>query len=356
LTAIDRPPTATASSETGDALADSRFCDGQLIKVSRTFALSIRLLPKGLERPVLISYLVCRLADTVEDSARLSPPRKRALLARLAASLEDGTAEWPVRSAAIVDDSAPEAALIRGSDRVLREYWRLPDAIRGAVSPWIQEMCRGMAEFADGCEGTSGVKAIETVGDLKRYCYYVAGTVGCLLTELFTAHWGDRDPEHVASLRRLGIGFGLGLQMTNIVKDIHDDRRRDIIYVPRDLCLEQGIAPEQLLDPDRREPARRVMGSMVEMARRHLEDGIRYCLSLPRSQYRVRLFCLSALYFAARTLRLAGRRRELLEPNYRLKISRREVYRTLAAAALVAPSNWLVERYYRRLQPFPLHS
>jgi farnesyl-diphosphate farnesyltransferase len=137
--------------------------------------------------------------------------------------------------------------------------------------------------------------------------------------------------------------------MTNIIKDVADDRQRGWSFVPRQLCTLAGITPEQLLDPEHRVEADRVMNELIAKAKNHLDDALAYCISLPRSQYRIRLFCLTPLYFAIRTLRLAAADARLLDPGHKVKISRPEVYRTLRMTFLVAPNNHLVRAYYRSL-------
>jgi farnesyl-diphosphate farnesyltransferase len=191
--------------------------------------------------------------------------------------------------------------------------------------------------------------ALASVDDLDRYCYYVAGTVGHLLTALFSRHSKRVTPEHQERLKNLATSFGLGLQLTNIIKDVADDRQRGWSFVPRQLCALAGVAPEDLLDPNRQREARMVMCHLIRKARRHLLDALRYSCALPRSQYRLRLFCLTPLYFAVRTLALAERDPRLLDPGHKVKITRGDVYRTLSMAYLVAPSNHLVIAYYRQL-------
>lgn len=91
------------------------------------------------------------------------------------------------------------------------------------------------------------------------------------------------------------------------------------------------------------------MMALVNEATRHLDDARDYCTTLPHGVYRVRLFCLTSMFFAVRTLALARHTPRLFDPQSKLKISRFEVYRTLGAAACVAPSNALIRRYYRNL-------
>ena len=332
---------------------DRAFCQRSLPNVSRTFALCIRLLPTALEYPVVVAYLLCRIADTIEDIAVLSPQLKRALLDRFSRCLSDSTLNAHPLAAALARPTNADQRLAYGADIVLREFHRLHGDHRDSIRPWVQEMCSGMAAFAGkAADGGTGPRAVvvDTVADLDRYCYYVAGTVGKLLTGLFTVHLGGSRPaRQAASLQRLGVRYGLGLQVTNIVRDIGDDLSRGANYVPRQLCREQGIEPTDLLDPSCRGAARRVANALIRKAFRHLGDALEFCAGVPRSQYRVRVACSIPMLLAVRTLRLARRDSRLFDPFYRVKISRGAVYRTVAITTLAAASNLLVRGYFGRL-------
>ncbi|MDH3455284.1 MAG: squalene/phytoene synthase family protein [Gemmatimonadota bacterium] len=343
--------TVSAASLRSREGSDRAFCDAMLPKVSRTFAISIRLLPTGLERPVLISYLLCRIADTIEDSPNVAAERKAELLGTFASTLDPDARPATVLRETFAAPANDEEMLAREAETVLREYRRLPSEQRRAVQPWIQEMCGGMAEFAcrHGQSYQTRVAALSTMTELERYCYFVAGTVGHLLTRLFEGHGAGWTQQRRERLEGLATSFGLGLQLTNIIKDVADDRRRGWIFVPQELCQLEGIDPAHLQDAAHREAGRGVMQLLIAKAQGHLVDALEYSRTLPRRQYGIRLFCLSALYFAVRTLRLAEGNDRLLDPAHRLKISRSEVYRTLTAARIVAPSNTLVAWYFRTL-------
>lgn len=318
----------TSSPRSSPAPADDRaYCRGILSAVSRTFALTIRLLPPGLEYPVTVAYLLCRIADTIEDTTRLAVPEKRRLLAHFRSCLEEHGGDATPIITAFAGASGVAEDFAQHADQVLREFRRLPPAQRAAVRPWVQEMCDGMAQFA-------GTGALGSLEDLDRYCYYVAGTVGHLLTELFRLYDGRMTVQRYQALDGLATSFGLGLQLTNIIKDVADDRRRGQSFIPR------GLDGESAHD---------VLQRLVEKAKRHLRDALDYSTTLPRRAYRIRLFCLSSLYFAVRTLSLADRNPRLLGSEGQLKITRGAVYRTLAMTCLLAPSNRLVRAYFQRL-------
>ena len=342
---IDRSRAAPAS------VSDRMFCTEMLPKVSRTFAICIQLLPPELVHPVLIAYLLCRIADSIEDSPTLPADQKRHLLDHFRRSLEVKAPDTAPLGEAFARPSSDEELLAREAEIVLREFGRLPRQQQDAIRPWVQEMSAGMAEFAQrrSDSNQTHIEALSTVEELDRYCYYVAGTVGHLLTELFCLHAGCQDQERHGKLKSLATSFGLGLQLTNIIKDVADDRRRGWVFVPQELCQLAGITPDQLHDEQYRDAAHRVMVLLIDKAKRHLLDALKYTTTIPRRQYGIRLFCLSALYFAVRTLRLAATDYRLLDTQHKVKITRGQVYRTLAVTRLVAPSNALTRHYFRRL-------
>jgi farnesyl-diphosphate farnesyltransferase len=325
--------------------AEREWVSGTLPKVSRTFALCIRLLPDDLIHPVAVAYLLCRIADTIEDSPALSSTEKAALLATFRDGVASGAAQDGLRRAFGTPRSDDET-LTRDADLALTAFRRLPAEVQSQIRPHVVEMCDGMAEFSTAHASAGGLYVLPDLPALDRYCYFVAGTVGHLLTRLFALHSGRIDPERRRALDGLATSFGLGLQLTNIIKDVTVDRERGWSFVPADLCQRHGIAPEQLLDPARREVGMAVMGELVTKARGHLDDAVRYCTLLPRREYGIRMFCLIAVYLAIRTLRLAERDVRLLDKTHQLKVTRGDVRRTLATTSIVAPSNLLVRGYY----------
>jgi farnesyl-diphosphate farnesyltransferase len=333
------------------APTDTRaFCAAMLPKVSRTFAICIRLLPPDLEHAVLVAYLLCRVADTIEDTPALTPATKDRLFNVFRGALGPEGGDAGALREAFAEARTDEELLARKAGAVLHEFRELPRRQREAIRPWVQEMCDGMAEFArrGAAQRAEGLDALATIDDLDRYCYFVAGTVGHMLTELFHTHANGSD-ESRRLLRNLATSFGLGLQLTNIIKDVADDRRRGWSFVPRQLCGLAGISPEQLQDDRHRDEAHRVMHVLITKAKGHLLDALEYSIRLPRRAYGIRLFCLSSLYFAVRTLRLAAGDPRLLDPAHKVKITRGEVYRTLVATRVVAPLNWAVRGYFRWL-------
>jgi farnesyl-diphosphate farnesyltransferase len=266
-------------------------------------------------------------------------------------ALSDPNTDLTPLTQAFAHPRIPDELLTREAHATLAEYYALGPAACTAIRPWVQEMCQGMARYAriHSAAHPGRLVSLTSIEELDSYCYYVAGTVGHLLTELFSLHSPRVTPHHYQRLKALSTSFGLGLQLTNIIKDVADDRQRGWSFVPTQLCSLVGVTPEALLEPEHQRQARIVMDTLISKAKGHLNDALAYCTALPRSQYKIRLFCLTPLYFAVRTLALAERDPRLLDPTHKVKITRGEVYRTLCATYIVAPSNHLTAAYFRQL-------
>jgi farnesyl-diphosphate farnesyltransferase len=202
---------------------------------------------------------------------------------------------------------------------------------------------------------------LATEEELRAYAWYVAGTVGHLLTELFERHCGSCWPER-ERMRELSVSFGLGLQFTNILQDLADDRRRGWSYVPEDLARRCGTSVQHLDDPAERAAALSVIGSLVRDASEYLEQAIEYTLLLPKRAPRLRLFCLWPTFFAVRTLVRIWGEEQVLTDGVRVRISRPEVRRVITLTTGLCCSNaglrglWKGERdrLRRRMEARPL--
>lgn len=354
---------------------DTRFCREVLPEVSRTFALTIRVLPPSLRESVTVAYLLCRIADVLEDATGLDPSLRIDGLESFAGALSDLRVSAEELSGSLdpadrlpLQDSCSRR-LIRGRLAVLRSYTGLPEAERDVLSRWIQAMALGMSSFVERERRFSGVGAIagtgpagpgraspgassdvafilETRDELRAYAYYVAGTVGHLLTELFTLHLGRRAPSP-DRLRDLAGPFGLGLQFTNIIQDMAEDRRRGWSYVPEEMARSHGTSVHGLDDPDGMPAALRVVGELVHEAAGYLDRAMEYTLLMPRCAPRIRLFCLWPTFFAMRTLvRLWGEER-VVSGVEKVRITRREVRRVMGATVAASLSDRFLKSLYK---------
>jgi len=325
---------------------DEAFQLESLAGVSRTFALTIPQLPPGLRRAVANGYLLCRIADTIEDDPAPERDEKGVFLEALLAQLEarrDGQSLANALSKRLSEVSLPaERRLIAGIPRVLRTTVSLDEPQRRALIRCAAIMGRGMAEFSQ----MSSRKGLESLESLERYCYHVAGVVGEMLTDLF-CHYSEAIARRRAQLAALAVSFGQGLQMTNILKDIWADLERDVCWLPRSVFAETGYdlasLPEGHDGPEFAEGLRR----LVAVAHGNLRDALRFTLTIPRNETGIRRFLMWAVGLALLTLRNISANPGFTD-GAEVKVSRSTVRRVITMTNLSIRSNMALGMLFRR--------
>jgi farnesyl-diphosphate farnesyltransferase len=270
--------------------------------VSRTFALTIPQLPPALRGPVTNAYLLCRIADTIEDEPAVSPPETIALMQRFKDAVA-GRAD-PV---ALVRDLAPllsdstlpaERDLVLNMERVIRLTDSYEPAQRRAIIRCVELMCYGMPHF----QFNASLAGLPRTSDLDDYCYYVAGVVGEMLTELFCCY-SPQIARQRLEMEALAESFAQGLQMTNILKDVWEDRARGVCWFPQSVFARHGIELAQLA-PQPHDPRFAAgLRELIGIAHAHLRNALQYTLLIPREEAGIRRFLLWAVGLAILTLR-----------------------------------------------------
>ncbi|MFC1584108.1 phytoene/squalene synthase family protein [Fibrobacterota bacterium] len=339
----------------GEIIQLEDYARFMLQKVSRTFAINIQVLPGRLQLQVLLAYLFCRMADTVEDDATLPPAEKIPLLNQFRSLFpckigwEQEVKEWAGRlPGSWKESSSWEQLLAYHSKWIFTLYHDLPEKPALSIANWVREMCKGMAEFTQRqVSGREQKFLIQTMNDLDRYCYYVAGTVGNMLCELFYHHSLLINQRSHGRLKRFSVSFGLGLQLINILKDVYQDLERNILYIPRSLMQDNNLSPESFSLPESRGRAENITRRLIEKARGHLSDAIEYTCRLPRLEPRLRLFCLWPLFMAVETLILICEKGSIFHPGEKIKISRDQVKKILRHTSLICLSNLFIRRTFK---------
>ncbi len=326
----------------GDPTVSSEFCRAWLQEVSRTFALNIRVLPRDLEEVVRLAYLFMRIADTVEDDRQMPPEVRQELLEKFVRCF-DGKGGDPGDIRSFVEalppdwrsDDHPDRFLVVHCHHVFSVYRTVPVELRKPVDERVREMCGGMIHYALKREA-DGWFQLGTSQELLDYCYFVAGTVGLMLTDLFAG--SGMSQARKAKLKANAVGFGLALQLVNIARDIPADGTRRTIFVPEDICQARGVRPCELWEEDHRQAASQVLLDLVRLADREVRAAQAYILDLPWYRFRLRLFCLWPLLMSQDTLSLlAGDPAAALAG--RVKITRPQVRRILWTTMVTCWSN-----------------
>ncbi|MCA9743515.1 squalene/phytoene synthase family protein [candidate division KSB1 bacterium] len=336
-------------------MTSHEYCQQTLKKVSRTFAINIAFLQGDLYKSILCAYLFCRIADTVEDSSFAAPEQQKALLTDFRGIFQDKDFSpatmraWVDAFQHAVSENDPDnedIKLVTNSEVVLDNFLTLPLPYRNAICDCIVEMSEGMMTTLQmKSRQRNGIYFSKTIAELNRYCYYVAGTVGILLTRLFAYHSKSITRGIAHFLDKHAVSFGLGLQMTNIIKDCWTDYRRGWCYIPEELAISNGLVMENFFKPAYRDQAAVTLNSLIHRAAAHLDDALNYTLHIPRRNYRIRLFCSLPLLFAISTLVAAQNDLRVLAGE-KVKISREQVKKIIRDTRLLCFSNTALSNYY----------
>lgn len=310
--------------------------------VSRTFALTIPQLPDSLQDVVGNSYLLCRIADTIEDEPALTPEQKSQYLTMfsdvvaakenpelLAEQLHPLLTDWTLKAERdLVEHTAIVIGITHDCTRNQRDI----------MERCIATMSTGMAEFC-------AKKQLATIEELKSYCYYVAGVVGELLTDLF-CDFSEDIARSRDKLITLSVSFGKGLQMVNILKDVWVDASRGVTWLPAELFqvsknADGSITSDPVLTVD---GMRKLIGTTYE----YLSQALQYSLMIPTREVGIRRFLLWTLGMAVLTLRRIN-----TNPNFQrgdnVKISRKQVAATTFVANSIVGFNFLIDSLFRTL-------
>ena len=336
--AADSCPTIDTVSPTPDVLSeDVAFQNEILPLVSRTFALTIPQLPEPLCLAVSNAYLLCRIADTVEDDVGLNPQQKHrfhevftAVVANQASSESFADQLHPLLSDRTLE---AERELVKRTPQIVRITQALNLRQRTALQRCVRIMCDGMPRF----QRSKSLSGLKDQQELDEYCYFVAGVVGEMLTELF-CDYSDEIAEHHDEMMKLSVSFGQGLQMTNILKDIWEDRKSDTCWLPREVFRQAGYDLENLAPGQYDAAFGEGLDRVVGVAHAYLRNALAYTQLIPSHETGIRRFCLWSIGLAVLTLRKIHN-----NPSFTagadVKVSRRAVKATILTTNLAARSN-----------------
>ena len=316
--------------------------------VSRSFYLTLRVLPKNIREPVGLAYLLARAADTISDT-RFLPTDER--LTHLRAFQEQLLGEAPKTldtyvAAELTDtqSSLAERKLLHSLPRVLSMLEDLNPADLRLVRSVVLALTYGMEMDLTGfpSEDSGQVVALRDQAALDSYTYQIAGCVGEFWTEITVAytqrlaHW-DAD-----AMAKDGVRFGKALQMTNVLRDVPRDLRIGRCYLPESDLVGVGLTPDDLLDPAVAVKARPALVNNMGIALGHYQAAQRYLLAIPRRCVRLRLAVTWPLVIGLATLAKLARNDGWLELQKPTKVSRLWVYRAIAMSVLFVLSNTLL--------------
>ncbi len=351
---------------------------------SRSFWLTLRVLPAAVRPQIGLAYLLARIADTIADTELVPLAQRLEALQKLRERiLGESAAALAFGELARQQGAPAERALLENFEAALAELQKLSaadlaltrqvlatitggqelDLKRFAGSAGVSPAVCGVApqtmpielvhvvevettSTARGTRALPEIIALQTDAELDDYTYRVAGCVGEFWTKLCRAHLFPSAALDDVRLLENGARFGKGLQLVNILRDLPADLRRGRCYLPADDLAKAGLTPADLLLPVNGARFRPVYDALLARAEAHLAAGWAYTNALPRRCVRVRLACAWPILIGLETLRRL-RIGEVLDPSRRIKISRPEVRRIILRTLICYP--W--PHAWRRLMP-----
>src|SRR5437764_1180760 len=295
-----------------------------LPRVSRSFTLPFRILPKKLRDPLSLGYLLARASDTIADTAEIPielRTEKLQLLARgiQGEALGDAIVDLSATLAPLQKDNA-ERALIESLQPCLDWLEQSDVQDREEVRAVLEQINRGQLLDLERFQNPTKIVALETAAELDEYTYLVAGSAGEFWSGLCFRHLPKFTTQNETEMLDLAKRYGMGLQLINILRDAGADLRARRCYFPNEELAAAAMEPSQILrEPERFQPIYRKWRAKAE---REIAAGMKYAEAIRNRRVRVAT-ALPAL-IGARTLALL-RNAGATALHRHIKVPRKEV-------------------------------
>lgn len=286
-----------------------------LKQVSRSFYLTLQVLPRSVKPQLSTAYLLARAADTIADTGLVQVRKRMEALLQLRKSIEE-TAEGrrvlppdfgvlaEAQNESEGDGTPAERILLENLGAVLDILRKFPDRDRRSIRDVLLTITHGqeMDLIRFGAASQSQIASIETEADLDEYIYCVAGCVGEFWTKICRVHPLSGAVLDDDKMLADGILFGKGLQLVNILRDLPKDLRHGRCYIPEEILARHGLEARRLLDPSSIDRFQPLYEHYLEKAETYLSRGWRYTTTIPARFIRIRLACSWPILIGIRTL------------------------------------------------------
>jgi len=328
-----------------------------LKNVSRSFYLTLAIVPHTVRAQIGLAYLFARAADTIADTDLIERSRRLILLKDFKAQFTADALDWTtirsIQSALVPHQaSAGERTLMQRLEECFQLFGTVSLEDRTRIRTLMSTLVNGMEMDLTVFPGDSvkELTALRTMEELDRYTYYVAGCVGEFWTDMVAGHVPSLRAWNVADMAQVGVRFGKGLQLTNILKDVARDLQRGRCYIPDTLLREARLTPSDLLNIGNHHRIQPILRQLIGVARDHLDQGWMYTLAIPRRELRLRLACMWPILFAGQTLRRVADSDQLLDPSINIKMPKGQVYRIMALTTLTGGCGYVGSAYWGRVR------
>jgi farnesyl-diphosphate farnesyltransferase len=311
---------------------------------SRSFYLTLRVLPARVRPQIGLAYLLARTTDTIADTELVPPAQRLDALQKLRERIL-GQTSAPLNFGGLAQKQnlSVEKLLLEKVEDSLAALQNFSAEDQKLIRDVLTIITSGQELDLQRFANSSAEKiiALQSEAELDDYTYRVAGCVGGFWTKICRAHLFPHakidDTQFIAD----GIRFGKGLQLVNILRDLPADLKNGRCYLPSDKLEAAGLIPEALLSPANEQKFLPLFHEYLNKAESHLRAGWNYTNTIPFSQFRVRLACAWPILLGMKTiekLRVAS----VIGLQQRVKVSRSEVRGILlrSVASYPLPGAW----------------
>lgn len=242
-------------------MTPDEYCQDKAASSGSSFYYSFRFLPKDRRRAITALYAFCREVDDVVDECS-------------DANVARTTLNWWRGEVAAIYGGTPTHPVCIALAPIVKQF------------NLAQEH---LLEIIDGMEMDLDQPRYADFKSLQLYCYRVASVVGLLSAEIF----GYADRQTLKYAHDLGIAF----QLTNIIRDVGEDARRNRIYLPMDEMQQFGVTAADILSARETENFQKLMAFQIERARRYYQHAFDHLPAIDRKAQRTGLI-MAAIYQA----------------------------------------------------------
>jgi len=337
-----------------------------LKQVSRSFYLTLRVLPHSIKPQLSTAYLLARAADTIADTGLVQVKKRMEALLQLRKCIEESTKGRSValpefgvlaeaRNESEGEGSTAERILLQNLKEVLDTFRGFTEKDRRMVRDVLLTITHGqeLDLIRFGKASATEITSIETDQDLDEYIYSVAGCVGEFWTKMCRAYPLSDIPLDEQKMIRNGIRFGKGLQLVNILRDLNKDLQQGRCYIPKNQLAQIGLKPNQLLDSSSMKKLYPLYVRYLDQAEDYLSDGWKYTTTIPTRFVRIRLACSLPILLGIKTLRLL-RSGNVLADHHRVKLSHFNMRRLILRSTILYPFPGLWERLFEKVRREPI--
>ena len=326
-----------------------------LKKFSRSFYITLVILPRRIFQPIAVAYLLARIADTITDTLSSVPfNKKRDFLLSFKDQIDNENLNEvfnnKFKNFLIELEKYPvQKKLVNFIPNLFPYYLSLNryelDHVKAIVNKLINGMEKDLILFKSN--DLNKVVTLDTFHDFDLYTYNVAGCVGEFWTEISLKKEKEISPVNYQKMIVFAIQFGKALQITNIIRDIKNDYAMDRCYIPNQLFSMFDLEPKDLIQGKLSNSAQKLLGYLIEINLKNYSYAIEYFLLIPKTKFRLRLACLIPILIGLKTIKKIASNKNFKNfvDHSSVKISRISVYVIIINAFFIVISRRFSKSY-----------